>query len=346
MVNDKEIYELLGYSNITIAVDDDIAYDEKNIADYLYEDNAVIFLYDVKKKSKLEALGLIEGIDYVNALLPGPTKFRQTFYDINIGQAYRAYGKTEGEYVCPGVYRYGGNKKDDFIIMVLGGSTSDESRDRMKTWSYFLYEKLRENGKNITIYNCATAGYNSAQELLRYLRDGAIIKPNLVISYTGINDLTKGRGCNFNIPTLRYAGEFYTDNCEQEICFGIEDERNSFDMWLDNLRNIRALAKNRGAEYIAFAQPGIFMKKKHCTKHEKNMVKMLKILCPDEEIEESVLYREQCELIQDDFIVNLVNIFDDEDVYYDSNHIYENGNAIIASKVFEILEKKGLLNNK
>lgn len=343
MENDKAIYELLGYSNITIAGDDDTC-GSKNIIDYIYEDNAVIFLYNIKKIHKLEALGLAEGEDYVSGLLPGPTKFRQTFYDINIGQAYRAYGKTEGEYVCPGVYRYGMNKKEDFIIMVLGGSTSDESRDRMKTWPFFLYEKLNEIGKNVTIYNCATAGYNSAQELIRYLRDGAIIKPNLVISYTGINDLTKWKGCNFNIPTLRYAGEFYTNNCNQDIAFGMEDERSLFDIWLDNLHSIRALARDRGAEYIAFAQPGVFAKKNYCTKHEKNMVKMLSIICTNEEIEAQASFRENCKMIQDDFIVNFTDIFDDEDVYYDSCHTYERGNIIIASKIFEVIEKKGILN--
>lgn len=342
MCDDKAIYNLLGYSDITIATDDEMK-DTKNVVDFLYEDNAVIFLYDPRRIKRLEALGLIEGKDYVSAVIPGPKNIVKDYYDINIGQAYTAFGRTDGVCVCPGIYRYGENNKTNYTIMILGGSTSDEAREWWKSWPYLFYKKVQEINQNVTIYNCASSGYNSAQELLRYLRDGAIIQPDLVISYTGVNDLTRMGSAGYNISALRYAGEFYTNHCTQELTTGLQDERDLFDVWLDNLKCIKALTSARGAQYIAFAQPAFFMKKEYMTKHEKKLAMMINAIYSDEEKKAEKQFREKCRGIRDEFIVNLTDIFDNEDVYYDVCHTYEKGNHIIAAKIYEEIVRREYL---
>lgn len=342
MCEDKEIYNLLGYPDIVIATDDE-ANGTENILNYLNEENAVIFVYDKDKVDKLETLGLKEGEDYIWGGAPGANKIWLKCYDINVGQAYKAYGKTDGECVCPGIYRYGAHEEADFIIMVLGGSTSEEVREWWKAWPYILYQKLIERDKKVTIYNCANSGYTAAQELLRYLRDGAVINPDLVISYSGANDIHKLYDAGFNLRSLKYAGELYTSHNGQEMTVGLEDKRDAFDIWLDNLKCIQSLVHMRGSKYIAFAHPFFCAKKEYKTQHEKQLERKIRALYSAEDIDGSIVFREKVRDVHEDFIVDFSDIFDEEDVYYDICHVNEKGNSIIASKIYKEISDRELI---
>lgn len=73
---------------------------------------------------------------------------------------------------------YSEEKEDDINIMVLGGSTSAETW-HPENWVSKLYYKLRQNNIKTTIYNGAHEGNSIVEELLRLLRDGSVLKPQL-----------------------------------------------------------------------------------------------------------------------------------------------------------------------
>lgn len=74
------------------------------------------------------------------------------------------------------------------LIVILGGSTTDALMYE-SSWPEELAKLLREHSANILVANGGVGGYSSSQELLKLLRDVLPLRPKLVISYNGINDM-------------------------------------------------------------------------------------------------------------------------------------------------------------
>lgn len=87
---------------------------------------------------------------------------------------YRVYGE-EG-------------KEKNIKIMVLGNSCLSELFN-IENWVSKLYYKLVSLGIGITIYNGAHSGDDISQEYLELLRKGNILRPDIVISMSGVNDI-------------------------------------------------------------------------------------------------------------------------------------------------------------
>lgn len=79
------------------------------------------------------------------------------------------------------------NKNDTLKIFITGGSTSDVF---LFDYNYpiYLYKKIIEQKINFEIYIGAVGGYGTSQELLKLIRDGIAIQPDIHISYHGAND--------------------------------------------------------------------------------------------------------------------------------------------------------------
>jgi len=43
------------------------------------------------------------------------------------------------------------------------------------------------------------------------------------------------------------------------------------------------------------------------------------------------------------FLYNFIDLLDDGDFYIDKSHVNEEGNAIVADRIYDIVEEKGLL---
>ncbi len=81
------------------------------------------------------------------------------------------------------------NKSDSgIIIFITGGSTSDVVLNR-QNWPTHLQRLLTENNISATLVVGAVGGYNSGQELLKTIRDGANCHPFVHVSYSGANDV-------------------------------------------------------------------------------------------------------------------------------------------------------------
>ena len=101
-------------------------------------------------------------------------------------------------------YKYDENNKK-IRILTLGGSTTDGyfyHISEFKTWPYLLGHICKKNNLNCEIINGGIGGYNTTQELLKYLifskKLGQI---DYVISLNGINELNTSRDLNRKLKT-------------------------------------------------------------------------------------------------------------------------------------------------
>ena len=163
------------------------------------------------------------------------------------------------------------------LILTLGGSTTD-GLSHATSWPEELAQLLREQDIAGTVINGAVGGYSSNQELLKLVRDGIEFRPDLVISYSGVNDrgrysrlphpmvhpyqreilsgLTQSRPLPLlpnTIALLRSFGS--TDERQLRFTFGLATERSLGDWYARNLSLMNAVSQASGAEFLAVVQP-------------------------------------------------------------------------------------------
>lgn len=306
------------------------------VADILYEDKYAVYVQGSEiegAKKYLKELGICLDLDVVM-----PRKL-QTILDVNLGYTYFY----EGYY--PGISIYGQERKKNYKIAALGGSTTDGTWKTMKSWPQFLYEKLGR--KDITVYNAGVSGYVSGQELIRLIRDILPLKPDMVIVYDGAND----SGGNVVIPEEPYAFnyartvyEFGARHMEDEylermggkymVNYGMQSYKGRFENWLSNIESMQAICKARDISFYSFMQPVLLSKgsynKAEWEMHEKyegeySFMAGFRDAMQSNNIELSHPY-----------IHDLSGIFDEvEDVYFDTCHVYEKGNEIIAREIYK-----------
>jgi hypothetical protein len=80
----------------------------------------------------------------------------------------------------------GPTELDHPVILTMGGSTTDGARGS-GSWPEELSKLLATRGISATVVNGGTSGYSTNQELLKLVRDGLEFKPDIVISYSGVN---------------------------------------------------------------------------------------------------------------------------------------------------------------
>ncbi|WP_424832217.1 SGNH/GDSL hydrolase family protein [Ruegeria sp.] len=150
-----------------------------------------------------------------------------------------------------------GFKDKDIVILTIGGSTTDFGSAR---WPAFLGEILISQGVNTVILNGGVAGYSSSQELIKVLRDLPSIKPDIVVSLSGINDFTWGH-TRPEFPLLHsYQRRVAEYLCESTDAFddwvgGIPHRSDKSEVWLRNIRLMRALCTDADAQILCCLQP-------------------------------------------------------------------------------------------
>ncbi len=163
-------------------------------------------------------------------------------------------------------------------IVTLGGSTTDQMYDSLN-WPVHLVEALKENGRAAIVFNGGVGGYGTKSELLKLVRDVRALAPDIVISYSGVNEASESEGnTNSNyreslmqalvrdqntlMPNLHallqgIQGKGPTSRHALRYTLGIPDERPYAEIWLDNLKTMRAILDAQGIDFIAFLQPAV-----------------------------------------------------------------------------------------
>lgn len=344
-----EIFECLDFMPITIMTDEKMVIEEgvysKTIEEVLYKENYLILVYEKDVKELFHRLSLL-GVDKrrygkVCPWVSPNFNNRNPLLDVHMGYTY----EMNSDY--PGIQMYGRNQRNDFRIAVLGDSTTDGASDvRIRPWAEIMYDRYCEDG--ITIFNGGMSGYYSGQELIKLKRDMLKLRPDLIIVYDGYNDLMQSvlhKKLGYLEELVNLAGQYVIEADgralqQKKAWAGIPSSQGPVDEWLENIECMHAIAANKKISFFSFMQPMLFTKK-NLDRHSRTILQtMLFHGNNDKFMKYAKEFRSRAgEIVEShDYIHDLTNIFDDEDVYMDIIHVYEKGNEIIARRIWNVIK--------
>lgn len=161
---------------------------------------------------------------------------------------------------------------DTLIILISGGSTSDVISGQ-GTWPNYLQQILMENNICASIKVAATSGYHSGQELLKVIKYYSFYKPDIHISYSGVNEpgeyrytteyeerifLSKIEPKSFVLPYTvhfmrrRIGLKLSSVNLRLEV-----PKVESHEFWKQNMRFMYSIAKVNNSNFLAVLQPSL-----------------------------------------------------------------------------------------
>ena len=241
-------------------------------------------------------------------------------------------------------YPSGISSSDTLRLAIVGGSTSDNVF-QPDNWPIKLQKILESNGVAVSLYNGATAGYSSNQELSvvkNYLQD---IKPHFLISYSGVNEcvnfkrlnnqitFSTGLANNQLLPNLLVAASKIRDRKRKNDfggCHGKDGQELAL-QWLSNMGEMNSIAKTNGVQFISIIQPSVVTLNPRKVEFE-NDISISDYLTTFYAV---VNKNRQSK----NFIFDLTHIFNDSpDVYLDDCHVTDEGNRIVAKQVYDVLE--------
>ena len=255
-----------------------------------------------------------------------------------------------------GFKTYSNCNKRGLKIVILGNSTSDPSTGDLKCWGNFLLDELSNRSINATIYNGAITGYSSSQEYLKLNRDVFQLNPNIVVSFSGYNDVVENSYV-YGFPFLhKYEQKFYDyllTNARlapdsmfvrnlNTITHGIPSTKTDYQIWIENMDRMNAICKLHGIRFFGYLQPMIddadsivdeiseniiqeFINKTHSFHLSDNV----KAFCNN--VRTSKYNRK--------YIIDITKIFEGQtDMFYDTCHYTEKGNKLIAECVYKNIE--------
>jgi hypothetical protein len=141
-------------------------------------------------------------------------------------------------------------------LMTMGNSTSlwpDAA------WAIELGNGLKSQGFDVALAHGAGKGNSSSQELLRVVRDMPALKPDLVLSLSGICDI----GYMINAKTYPFAHKYIRRFVDYALehgfstaaTYGYPDLASPAEIWCRNQKMSRALTQAMGVDQIVFLQP-------------------------------------------------------------------------------------------
>ena len=323
-----------------------------DIEDILYEDTKDFWFYVANKAELRKYEGILQDMGIKRSqifwigrsvyLWPDGSKMTDSIDPI------LGYARMEDEIPGFHIFRSDDSHRDEdkrkIRIVTLGGSTSDPYQVNIKSWPEYLFEQLIDMGINAEVYAGGVGSYTVAQELLKMIRDGIALKPDVVISYSGINDATTLPDLNlpehpFIRPYIPGMFQYLLDHDKvsshiftvhpKNLSLGIRDCESKAEFWIRCQRMIHAVCKEFDIEFYSFLQP----------QNIQNGVD----IPPVKEKTINSFYDEVRLYISrhgDGWMNNLENVFDGKDnIYYDYCHIYERGNRIIAKEIIPVVLK-------
>ncbi len=240
------------------------------------------------------------------------------------------------------------------VILTLGGSTTDGVQYG-HSWPEHLARLMKVRNIPGTVVNGGTGGYSTNQELLKLVRDGLEFKPDLVISYSGINDRGAysslphpmvhsyqisflqnliGEGLSPLLPsTVKLIKTIAPANSNKgmDYTLGIPTSNSLGEQYKKNIRLMNAISVACGSEFMAFIQPnGYFPIENSATPSN----------AAQEIYQKSInsLYKEIIELPkQVSYAKDYTRIFaGHQNVYKDDHvHVHDHADKIIANHILD-----------
>lgn len=206
----------------------------------------------------------------------------------------------------PGWAVHGDPEQADIRILTLGGSTSSEVY-LPENWSARLQRICAEHGFRTAVYNGAHELNSSLDQLIRLTRGLQRIKPDIVISLSGLND--------FNASLNKFEAHPGENNVEY---------------WRRIESYMKVITELEGGKFYAFVQP-----MNTCMK-EFSLEETLQF------ISETRFNRKLSDMdfvSSDDFYCNMIALLQHRDgMFVDRCHYTDAGHEEIAEYVFETIK--------
>lgn len=325
----------------------------KSVYDLLYEESYVCFFCikygKTEAKNGLAELGFIEDRDYFDIARFWNRREGHEILDCFCGVSW--VSDMEG-------YKRWGEDTAKHRFLILGGSTSDPTYTLFNSWAYYFYNMLKEKYQSdVVVYNGAVIGYTSAQALLRMMRDGLILKPDVVIDLSGANDAHEEGRYAMVSEYLQYVLEklFSESNNKDQFnswsqndrrmqstkscSFGLQTEQDIVTRWENNLRMTNAICSEFGILYYALLEPTSVVGKSKDTM----ISKFNALYLPEDRVKVTrdfyLAAKDICKKFS--YTYDMSDVFEDIEgsVYMDHVHYTEYGHKILAKKIFELVEQ-------
>lgn len=305
----------------------------KSVYDLMYEpaDNVLVLLgFDAGKWHR--SCENLASMGFSDRNVLGIYEFSELILDavvdVQLGHAI-LYEKEKLEQYS-GFHLTGAEGKDVYRIVTLGGSTTADTAYRGKSWPQCLFDELKHD-REAVIYNAAVPGFNSCQELLKLLRDVCALRPDLVISFSGVNDLLASENSNpflsdylssvwEKLPIRHWGGK---DKQLPET-----EELKGFGFWYKMEEIMHSIASVFGFDFLCFAQP-ILYSQERLTQERRWAFERI------EDRKSAIEFRKRAGEVREDWFIDLTDILDNyPEVFIDFMHVDEEGNRIIANHVY------------
>lgn len=242
-----------------------------------------------------------------------------------------------------------------YKIVTLGGSTSDCTFGKLKSWPEFLHEILSDRDLDNVVISGGLVGYTSAQERDKFLRDVIQMRPDMVISLSGDNDI----GWSHCDPENNYYADYLANqivepiysHClekNESIHYGLNEKMSDAERWYRNHRVIHSVASEFGILHICFLQPCILADAYHMSDFESGWMTRLRAEGMTEHNTVTRLfegypdfYNEAAELMAPaEGFVDITDCFlSSSGVFVDGIHYCEEGNRILAERISDEILK-------
>lgn len=363
--------EILGISPVELVVrdileEDGTIYnlpilDDKNTVILLldqYSDKLYTALVEMEVEEKQMVWFWNHGSFYVS----NKQKYYEVALDPNCGHAYLGEGEKYPGFIS---YQYENMEScyKAIKILTLGGSTTSAYGAKNSSWSEKLSLLLKEYGISHVLYCGGVDAYSASNELIKLIRDGIWLKPDLVINYSGANNENRCDVENMFLNTYQeilfknLAGKISIDSTGnvKQVYYGIHPKVNDYEYWYIQMKVLHGVCSSLGIHHRAFLQPILFNKKRYYESDadiamlwnsffDKSLGEYVAVDAPVSYcslLQKAKMFEKMEKDSEDLWLDSLTDIFDEEEeVYMDYAHVYEKGNEIIANKIFEKIKEE------
>lgn len=231
-------------------------------------------------------------------------------------------------------------------IAILGDSASDACAFPWKSWGEFLYELCAARRESVAVLVGAVVGHSSSQGLFKFIRDILPYRPHILISYSGTSDrvsrtpyVTPYQMKFYREIAAMHWEDPYGQRLPERICAG---ERETLpepaDQWMQNQKILHGICREFSIRHVAFLQPTLICKERGRKDEE------VFFYVPEREVQWKLAFRERVRerMGETDYIVDATSWLDGHDgLFYDYTHVTEEGNRIVAERVFRYLFEGG-----
>lgn len=253
------------------------------------------------------------------------------------------------------VVQYGGGNNSGVTVVILGNSTSDSTFAGCVSWAEYLYNRFKDDEElNIKVIDAAMIRTNSSQELLKLIRDIIPQHPDIVVSFSGVCNVDVNYE-KFLVKGHPYVWDYSAKLMESKvlnrciwhqlkqktrikaISYGMEDKRPFAKWWVDDIRMMHAICEEFGIEFYSILQPSVYEGEysangfEHIVYNEEYITRIKQ------------WYSEVRQILGDanlHYVWDFTDVFNGmRNVYWDSCHVFEKGNRIIADEVYNRLKK-------